>query len=183
MLIVITGNPGVGKHTISKSLADSIGYEILDINQLVIDSGIGQKKSKTLDVDVSKLKKILKSKIEKNQIVVGHLAPYVLTKNQVNKAIILRQSPYKLESVYKKRKYSKQKIAENLESEILGIIAFDSISNFGSVKSYQVNTTSKSVSQITKKIIKILDGKDDGDIVDWLSLIVKKNDLKKFFSY
>jgi len=183
MLIVITGNPGVGKHTIAKSLAKSLEYKILDINQIAINSGISEKKSNTLDVDVLKLKKILKPKIKKNQIIVGHLAPYVLNKNQVDKVIILRQSPYRLESVYKKRKYSKEKIVENLESEILGIITFDSVKKFGNAKSYQVNNTSKSIVQITKKIMKILDDSDDGDVVDWLSVIMKKNDLKKFFSY
>ena len=29
----------------------------------------------------------------------------------------------------------------------------------------------------------LLEGKFDDDVVDWLSLISEKNDLKKFFSY
>ena len=183
MSIVITGNPGVGKHTVSKNLAKLMEYEILDVNKIAIDSGLFKTKSESIDVDTSKLKKIIKSKIKKNSLVVGHLAPYVLTKSQVEKAIVLRQSPYKLGSVYKKRKYSKEKTAQNLESEILGIVTFDSIKNFGSSKSFQVDTTSKTVEQITKKIVNILNNNDNGDLVDWLSLILKKNDLKKFFSY
>ena len=183
MSIVITGNPGVGKHTTAKSLAKSLGYEILDINKVVIESGIFKKNKESLDVDVSKLKKIIKKMLKKKLIIVGHLAPYVLTKTQIQKAIILRQSPYKLALVYKKRKYSKAKMAQNLESEILGIITYDSINKFGKSKTFQVNTTSKSVPQVTKKIINILNDKEKGDLVDWLSLVLKKNDLKKFFSY
>ena len=45
--------------------------------------------------------------------------------------IILRKNPYKLEKVYEARRYSKEKIKENLGSEILGIIAHDAISEFG----------------------------------------------------
>src|SRR3970282_1590123 len=129
MAIIITGNPGVGKHTVAKSIGKILKYKILDINQIALD--------------VKKLKNILKNKIKANSIVVGHLAPYVVTKKQVKKAVILRKNPYKLISIYKKRKYSAKKIAVNVGSEILGVIAYDSIKKFGRNKSYQIDTTSK----------------------------------------
>jgi adenylate kinase len=183
MILVITGNPGVGKHTIAKSVAKILNYEILDINKIALESGICKKYGESVDVDVKKLQNILKTRIKKKSIVVGHLAPYALTKSQVKKAIILRKNPYKLISIYKKRGYSAKKIAENLGSEVLGVIAYDCMKKFGKNKSYQLDTTSKSVSQITKIIIKSISGKFENDKVDWLTLITKKNDLKKFFSY
>jgi adenylate kinase len=183
MILVITGNPGVGKHTIAKSVAKILNYEILDINKIALESGICKKNDESIDVDVKKLQNILKTRIKKKSIVVGHLAPYALTKSQVKKAIILRKNPYKLISIYKKRGYSAKKIAENLGSEVLGVIAYDCMKKFGKNKSYQLDTTSKSVSQITKIIIKSISGKFENDEVDWLTLITKKNDLKKFFSY
>lgn len=183
MILIITGNPGVGKHTIAKSVAKILNYKILDINKIALEFGTYEKNDESLDVDIKKLQNILKNKIKEKSIVVGHLAPYVLTKKQVKKAIILRKNPYKLISLYKKRRYSAKKIAENLGSEILGIIAHDCMKKFGKNKSHQLDTTSKSVSQITKIIIKSIDGKFENDKVDWLSLITKKNDLKKFFSY
>lgn len=109
MLIVITGNPGVGKHTVTKKIAQVKKFQILDINKIVLDAQVYEKNGNTFDVDVTKLKKILKNKLTEKSLVVGHLAPYVLTKSQVTKAIILRKSPYKLLSVYKKRKYPSKK--------------------------------------------------------------------------
>ena len=32
LVLVLTGNPGVGKHTVSKILAEILGYKIVDIN-------------------------------------------------------------------------------------------------------------------------------------------------------
>jgi adenylate kinase len=183
MTIVITGNPGVGKHTITKSVAKILNYEILDINKIALESGICKKNDESADVDIRKLQNILKNKVKEKSIVVGHLAPYVLTKKQVKNVSILRKNPYKLISIYKKRGYSAKKIGENLGSEILGVIAYDCIKKFGKNKSHQLDTTSKSVSQITKIIIKSIGGKFENDKVDWLTLITKKNDLKKFFSY
>lgn len=182
MSLVITGNPGVGKHTVSKSLAKILDYEILDINKIALESNLYEKTDETNDVDVLRLKNILKKKISKKSLIVGHLAPYVLTKSQVSKVIILRKSPYKLVQIYKKRKYSKKKTTENLGSEVLGIIAYEAMKKFGKNKTFQIDTSSKSISNLTKHIKDILDGKSKTETVDWLS-VVKERDLQKFFSY
>jgi adenylate kinase len=183
MAIIITGNPGVGKHTVAKSIGKILKYKILDINQIALESGIYEKNDDVLDVDTKKLEKILKNKIKENSIIVGHLAPYVVTKKQIKKVIILRKNPYKLIPIYKKRKYSTKKITANVGSEVLGIIAYDSIKKFGKNKSQQIDTTSKSVSKVTKAVIDSFRGKFKTEKVDWLTLVVKKNDLKKFFPY
>ena len=183
MSLVITGNPGVGKHTIADKISKILNYKILDINKIAIKEGIYKKNDDVFDVDATKLKKILKTKITKKTLVVGHLAPYVVNKSQLRKAIILRKSPYKLISVYKKRKYSKEKIAENLGSEILGIIVHDAIKKFGKNKIFQIDTTTNTISKTTRKIQSALKSDIKEDQVDWLLMISEKKDLKKFFSY
>jgi len=57
--LIITGNPGVGKHTIAKSLAKVLDYEIFDINKIALESKLYEKTNETYDVDIIKLKKIL----------------------------------------------------------------------------------------------------------------------------
>ena len=183
MSLVVTGNPGVGKHTIAKKLATELNYKILDINKIAIESKLFEKQDDVLDVDVIKLKKILKNKTTKKTIVVGHLAPYVLSKNQVKKAVILRKNPYKLLSIYKKRKYSTKKIFENLGSEILGVIAYDSTKKFGKTKTHQIDSSSESATKIVNSIKNILKNKFKEEKIDWLTLVKEKNDLQKFFSY
>jgi len=42
-------------------------------------------------------------------------------------AIVLRKNPYDLIQIYEKRNYSDSKKNDNLGSEILGVIAYDSI--------------------------------------------------------
>lgn len=180
-MLVITGNPGVGKHTITKKLSEKISMPILDLNQIAIQNKIYKKSGSTLDVDVKKLAKIVKKTANKNSIVVGHLAPYVLDKGQVTTAIILRKNPYKLIPIYKKRKYSDKKIIENVGSEILGIIEYDSIAGFGMKKTFQINATNLSPGQISSKIGLILKRKFKGDKIDWLEMVAKKGDLARFF--
>lgn len=180
MSIVITGNPGVGKHTITQEVADKMKLPILDINSIAKDSGLFEKNGETNDVDIEELKKILEQKISENHIFVGHLAPYVLTKNQVKVIIILRRSPYDLVSVYRNREYSDNKIKENAGSEILGVIAHDAINRFQE-KTFQINVTGKTIPEVVERVMSIISENKGSDQVDWLDLVRKNNDLGKFF--
>ena len=180
MSIVITGNPGVGKHTITQLIADKMKLSIIDINKIAKDSELFEKNGDTNDVDVEVLEKILESKISENNIIVGHLAPYVLRKNQVKIMIVLRRSPYDLIPVYEDRKYDDAKIKDNVGSEILGIIANDAMEKFQE-KTFQINVSGKTVPEMIEKIMSIIMNKKGNEIVDWLDLVRKNNDLGKFF--
>jgi len=181
MSIVITGNPGVGKHTISEEIAEKLELSILDINSIAKDAGLLEKNKNTYEVDTVKLEKILEQKISEKKVIVGHLAPYVLDKNKVKIVIILRRNPYDLISVYKERKYTDEKSRENTGSEVLGVIAHDTISKFQE-KAFQINTTGKSVQEVVEKVMTLISSNEGNEEVDWLDLVTKNNDLKKFFT-
>ena len=182
MLIVITGNPGVGKHTVAGEISKQIELPIMDINSIARDAELFEKNEDTNDVDITRLEKIIKERISSPSLIVGHLAPYVLSSDQVKKVIVLRRNPYDLISVYKKRQYTEGKTRENTGSEILGIIAHDAINQFGA-KVFQVDVTGKSISEVTEKILNIINRRGISEEVDWLDLVTKQNDLKKFFAY
>ena len=99
VVLVLTGNPGVGKHTISKKLAEILDYEIIDVNKEAVKVGM-QKQSDSIDVDVEKTQKMLKDKISDKSLIVGHLAPFVVSKELVSKVIVLRKNPYDLIQIY-----------------------------------------------------------------------------------
>ncbi len=181
MSIVITGNPGVGKHTITQKIADKLELSIIDINSIAKDAGLFEKNNDTNDVDTSKLEKILEQKISEKNVIVGHLAPYVFDKNKVKIMIVLRRNPYDLISVYKERKYTDKKSMENLGSEVLGIIAHDAISKFQE-KVFQINTSGKSIQEVVEKVMTLISSNIGNEEVDWLDLVTKNNDLKKFFA-
>ena len=180
MSIVITGNPGVGKHTITQGIAEKMKLSIIDINTIAKDSGLFEKNDDANDIDVEELEKTLKQKISEENIIVGHLAPYVLRKNQIKIMIVLRRSPYDLISVYRDRKYSDKKCKENAGSEILGIIAHDAINKFQE-KVFQINVTEKTIPEVIKQVIQVITQNEGNEQVDWLELVRKNNDLGKFF--
>ena len=182
MSIVITGNPGVGKHTITIKISQKLNFPIIDINTLAKESEVIEKQENTNDVDTIKLANIVK-KIELNEkIIVGHLAPYVIEKNQVKLVIILRRNPYHLETVYKERNYSEEKIKENVGSEILGVITHDTMEKFEE-KAFQIDVSEKNIEQVVERVLEIISKKENNEQVDWLDLVTKNNDLEKFFTH
>ncbi len=183
MSFVITGNPGVGKHTIAREISKILKLPLIDINEIAKDFQLLEKKEGTNDVDVVELARILKKEIKQNSIIVGHLAPYVLNSKQISKIIVLRKNPYELIPIYQDRKYSKDKIKENIGSEALGIIFYDSISRFGQKKTLQIDVTNQNVEESIKKTIDSIQEKIQSEQVDWLQEISEKNDLSQFFTY
>ena len=91
--LVITGNPGVGKHTIADLFVkQNSSYQIFDINKFAIEEGLGEQTDDGIEVDTKKLKnEIQKLNLEKS-LIVGHLAPYVLDESNIEYVIILRKN-------------------------------------------------------------------------------------------
>ena len=63
MSFVITGNPGVGKHTVTKEISKILNLPVFDINQIAKEQNLFERTAETNDVDVDKLEKIIKEKI------------------------------------------------------------------------------------------------------------------------
>ena len=182
MNLVITGNPGVGKHTIAELFVkcDS-SYQIFDISKFAIEKGFGEQIEDGIEIDTRKTKNHIQKLDLVKTLIVGHLAPYVLDESDIDLVIILRKNPYDLVEIYKKRNYQDSKIKQNTGSEILGIIANDSIESFGKDISFEIDTTNKKPERILDEINNIIKNKIGGDMVDWLELVEERNDFDKFF--
>ena len=184
--LVITGNPGVGKHTSAKIIAEKMGTEIIDINEVAIDNNaIAKKTNRGLEVDVKRLVRLLAKllKAKKDLVLVGHLAPYVLKPAGISLVVVLRRSPYELEKTLKKRGYTMDKVRENLASETLGTSLYDSLKTFGKRKVAEFDTTGKNPEQTADEILAALHKKPKLVGIDWLILVSEKGDIQKFFEY
>jgi adenylate kinase len=186
--LVVTGNPGVGKHTSARIIAEKLGADILDINKVAIDNGaIAEKTDHGFDVDLKKLQKLVSKSMlsKKGLVIVGHLAPYAVKRADIGMAAVLRRSPYSLQETLESRGYSYSKVLENVSSEILGVSMYDAIKAFGKTKVAEFDTTGKTPEQTASEVIRTLkkqSPKKTG-IVDWLALVSEKDDIKRFFEY
>jgi adenylate kinase len=177
MRLVITGNPGVGKHTsaelVTKKLQET---PIVDINRIVVDNkavfenndennGINEY---GIDIDVYKTRKLLTEEIKSKQNV-------------------LRRSPYQLKEVLQGRGYTVMKINENIACEILGITLYDALNTFGKRKVIELDTSTRSPNNCADEIVSLLENKSKPKpfvgAVDWLSLVHENGDTREFLEY
>ncbi|MBU0628765.1 MAG: AAA family ATPase [Nanoarchaeota archaeon] len=146
-VIIVTGSVGSGKTTLSKRLAKKLGLEYVDVKRLIDISDVSSGYDKKMDckiVDVKKLNKVLINliqcyenpsrkhslnkkilKIKNNKTIKGiiidsHLSHY-LPARYVDLCVVTKCELKTLEKRLKKRKYSKDKIRENLDCEIFDI--------------------------------------------------------------
>ena len=189
--VVITGNPGVGKHTCAKFVSEKLGKaKLIDINRVILSNnaitlptsavkGIGE-------IDVKKTEKLILEEIKKTKdvVIVGHLAPYVLRTTGIDLVAVLRRSPYLLAKIFRQRKYTPMKMKENIAAEILGITLYDSVETFGKERVAELDTTGKTPQDIANDIVsKLQKSRKQIGIIDWLSLVYEKGDAQKFLEY
>lgn len=128
MIIAVSGSPGTGKTTVAKELAKKLKYKYLDVNALIKERGLSSghddvRNCEIIAVDVlnNELADIIKE--DCGFVIDSHLSHY-LPKEWVDFCIIIKCDIKVLEERLKKRKYTKDKIRENLDVEI-----FDTILN------------------------------------------------------
>jgi adenylate kinase len=190
--VVITGNPGVGKHTCAKFVSEKLGKaKLIDINRVILSNNAVTLPTNAMngigEIDVKKTEKLILEEIKKTKdvVIVGHLAPYVLRTTGIDLVAVLRRSPYQLAKIFRQRKYSPMKMKENIAAEILGITLYDSVETFGKERVAELDTTGKTPQDIAKDIVSKLQKKSRKQIgiIDWLSLVYEKGDAQKFLEY
>ncbi len=124
-LIIITGTPGVGKTTLAKLLAKKMRYHRLDLHKHYAQISTSYNKQKQCyNINYQKFQKLVQQQLQKQLrglIIDSHIT-HLLPKSLVNVCIILTCSDLKLlKQRLTHRKYSKAKIQENLQAELMQI--------------------------------------------------------------
>ncbi len=152
MIISITGTPGTGKDTISKIVAKKLGWGLIDLNRLAKAKNLFKgydKKRKCEIVDIKKLNSEIK-KIKKDVIIQSHYS-HELGSDLI---IVLRTNPGELRKRLEKRGWSKEKIEENVEAEIMDVCKDQAFQKTGRV--FEVDTTGKKPEDSAEEIINII---------------------------
>jgi len=123
--IIVTGTPCTGKTTLAKEIAKRFKFKYVDANKIVKDNNLSEGYDKERDceiVDVKNLNKVLKAIIkEEYKVVIDSHLSHELPNDLVDLCIVTKCNLKELEKRLKERDYSKEKIRENLDSEIFDI--------------------------------------------------------------
>lgn len=168
MKIIMTGTPGVGKSTLAKLLAKQMNIELISLSRFAKENKLVDKNS---EVDIKKLsKKLSFLKNKSNYILEGHLACEIPL--PADFVFVLRSNPKILSNRLKKRKYSKEKIEENVMSEILDYCLILCEKNYQTKRInsliVQINTSKRPINSCLKIMTQVIKGKKTkGDRVQY----------------
>lgn len=140
-IIIITGSVGAGKTTLAKTY-EKRGYTHLDINQLIKKHKLYDsydRKNKCFVVDEKKLARWLEQRIKearknKQKLVMDSHLSHSISPKYVDLCIVVTCDLKTLYKRLKKRGYSKKKIGDNLECEIMEVCYTEAIEKGHKVK-------------------------------------------------
>ena len=84
---------------------------------------------------------------------------------------------------YKERDYDELKIKDNLVSELIGTIHYNTVMKYGNDKTFEIDVSNKNVSNIVDEITMIInDERISKDRIDWIDYASKSNKLRRYLN-
>lgn len=124
-------------------------------------------------VNMKSLKKTLQKElknIETSVVIDGHYSHELFSDNEVSNVFVLRKAPWELQRVLEMREYGQEKIWENIEAEIMGIIMQEAQENYVKEKLFEIDVTQKTSQRIVLEIQDIIEGKPIiFNSIDWMN--------------
>ena len=182
-LVGITGTPGTGKKTIAPLVASRLGLPCHGLNDLAVLYGFVSLEGTVQEIDTAALAKKISRELSGPALVYGHLLPYVLEKRAVSKVIVLRCKPSVIKRRLLARRYAFDKVLENVEAELIGLISSDARSAFGERKTAEFDTSDTSAGFAASSITEIF--REPGrfrPLMDWTLDYDSASKLKSLLS-
>ncbi|MEK6835070.1 MAG: adenylate kinase family protein [Nanoarchaeota archaeon] len=138
-VFIVTGSVCTGKTTLARLIAKKYHAIHINVNDLIKEHKLYysyNKKLKAYNVNNKKLNKFLISLIKNsrnNLVLDSHLSHYLPSK-YVDLCYVTKCDLKVLKKRLEKRKYSKEKIRENLDAEILDVCLMEALKNKHKVK-------------------------------------------------
>ncbi|WP_456478695.1 adenylate kinase family protein [Geoglobus ahangari] len=162
-MLAITGTPGVGKTSVAEVLR-SRGYRVLHLNEIAEHYGCLEEDGEEKLVDLEALVERFSEDDFSADFVEGHLSHHI-----ARRCVVLRCNPVELRRRMEGKGWSEEKIAENLEAEIIDYILVEALEVCEEV--HEIDTTGKTPEEVTDLVEKIFKGEvilPPGS-VDWIA--------------
>ena len=136
-VICVSGTPGTGKTTFAQKYSKENDFFYMDVNEVIKKHGLIEEfdeERQTNVIDIIKLNQQIEKEIEllkkenkfKGVVIDSHLSHYLPTK-VVQKVIVTKCSLKELKKRLEKRRYSKEKVRENLDAEIFDVCRIEAL--------------------------------------------------------
>jgi broad-specificity NMP kinase len=123
----------------------------VDLNALALSESPRKTSGERL-VDVKKLRSKLLTADLAHAVVFGHLVPDVLSQGEPDFVAVLRCEPAELKRRLGARGYPHEKVLQNVEAELIGVVLDASLRAFGVPAVHEYDTTGAKPGAVARKI-------------------------------
>jgi len=155
MILSVSGTPKTGKTSVAKALARKLGWELISLNELARQKNLYLgydrfRKSRIVDLKSLRAEVRKLSRSRKNLIIESHYSHDI----PCDVVIILRTNPRELRRRMRKAGWSKRKIEENIEAEIMEIVKGEALEKAKRV--LEIETTGRKSEWVAEQIVRKL---------------------------
>ncbi len=150
--ISISGTPATGKTEVGKLLAKKLGFGFIQLNELAKKKNLYcgfDRKRKCRIVDIGKVEKEVE-KVGGNLVIESHYSQNIKS----DLIVVLRCETKELRKRMERKKWTKEKIEENIEAEIMEVCLSEAVSSGERV--VVADTTSRRAESVAEEIAKQL---------------------------
>lgn len=155
-VIIVSGTPGTGKTELAKALAKELSYRYVDVSKIIAENKLSDgydDEKKCEIIDTKKLTKFIVDNIikksKKGLVIDSHLSHF-LPSTKVDFCVITKCDLKVLEKRLKNKGYDKEKIRENMDSEIFDICLEEAKEKKHNI--LVIDTTKKVPQEIAKQL-------------------------------
>ena len=183
--ILIGGTPCTGKSEAAQLLASRLNSELISLGDFAENSGCisdydAFRDSGVIDEDclVEAILDLVEEE-EKTLVIEGHYIDLVPS-SSVRYAFILRAHPDVLIERLKLRNYTKQKVDENVEAEVIGVCQMDALYAFGEEKVFEIDTSELNIDEVVDAIQGIIENPEESIRIDWMAILEQEGRADEF---
>ncbi|ABM80342.1 adenylate kinase family protein [Hyperthermus butylicus] len=184
-LLVIAGTPGAGKSVLGSRLARLLKLRFTTISWLVLYNGLWVEydaQRRSFVIDYEGLLKLLTGL--RGYIVETHwLEPFEeLGREHVEFIVVVRCNPLILLERLKRRGWPARKIIENVEAELVGVIASEARSLLDKgIPVFEVVTSNTTPDKLALEVLEAIRLRKTRCCIDWLS-VLREEELSRLIS-
>lgn len=156
MRVAVTGTPGTGKTSAAQLVETEL--DVVHLNELIEPEELYETRDEERESLVVDLDAVRSQFADRDQLLVeSHLAHHLA----VDRVVVLRCHPTKLEQRLLDRGESEASASENAESEALDVILSEAVDRHGAEQVYEIETTEAEPAAVATAIEAVIDGERD----------------------
>ncbi len=162
----------MGKSEVGRIVAEKLGLRLIELAELAGGE----------EADMRAVSARAGSLLRKDGgVLVSHI-PFKPRGLMPKRVVVLRRNPLELVDVLRSRGYSREKVRENVEAELIDLVYVRTLEIYGPRRTVQIRTSGRTKEEVAEKVLEALRGELRSEEVDWIRELEADGSLERLLN-